>query len=50
MVMVIVTGWKYGIFFCLTSQITVMIKVVYLQIIFNSATAHWFQKEKFAAR
>ena len=37
-------------FFCLTSQITVMIKVVYLQIIFNSATTHWFQKEKFAAR
>lgn len=38
------------LFFCLTSQITVMIKVVYLQIIFNSATTHWFQKEKFAAR
>ena len=37
-------------FFCLTRQITVMIKVVYLQIIFNSATTHWFQKEKFAAR
>ena len=37
-------------FFCLTSQITVMIKVVYLQIIFNSATTHWFPKEKFAAR
>ena len=49
MVMVIVTGWKYGIF---VSEITVMIKVVYeiLQIIFNSATTHWFQKEKFAAR